>query len=90
MRNIDPTTLAVIRGALEQIADEMDTDRYTIDGETTQVLLGTRELGRKLFWPRMYLTRQLPKRFQRPNFLVQLSRIAGDATVVGIEQNGRY
>ena len=25
MRNIDPTTLAVIRGALEQIADEMDT-----------------------------------------------------------------
>ena len=25
MRNIDPTTLAVVRGALEQIADEMDT-----------------------------------------------------------------
>ena len=25
MRNIEPTTLAVIRGALEQIADEMDT-----------------------------------------------------------------
>jgi N-methylhydantoinase B len=25
MRQIDPTTLAVIRGALEQIADEMDT-----------------------------------------------------------------
>ena len=53
VRNIRILDPLVVQGTFDRLqgereyytfADEMDTDRYTIDGETTQVLLGTREL----------------------------------------------
>ena len=53
VRNIRTLDPLVVQGTFDRLqgerefytfADEMDTDRYTIDGETTQVLLGTREL----------------------------------------------
>jgi uncharacterized membrane protein (UPF0182 family) len=53
VRNIRTLDPLVVQGTFDRLqgerefyafTDEMDTDRYTIDGETTQVLLGTREL----------------------------------------------
>ena len=53
VRNIRILDPLVVQGTFDRLqgereyytfTDEMDTDRYTIDGETTQVLLGTREL----------------------------------------------
>lgn len=53
VRNIRTLDPLVVQGTFDRLqgerefysfAAEMDTDRYTIDGETTQVLLGTREL----------------------------------------------
>ena len=53
VRNIRILDPLVVQGTFDRLqgereyysfAAEMDTDRYTIDGETTQVLLGTREL----------------------------------------------
>jgi uncharacterized membrane protein (UPF0182 family) len=53
VRNIRILDPQIVQGTFDRLqgereyytfADEMDTDRYTIDGETTQVLLGTREL----------------------------------------------
>ena len=53
VRNIRTLDPLVVQGTFDRLqgerefytfADEMDTDRYTIGGETTQVLLGTREL----------------------------------------------
>ncbi|MCH2422634.1 MAG: UPF0182 family protein [Acidimicrobiales bacterium] len=53
VRNIRTLDPLVVQGTFDRLqgerefyafAPEMDTDRYTIDGETTQVLLGTREL----------------------------------------------
>ena len=53
VRNIRTLDPLVVQGTFDRLqgerefysfAAEMDTDRYVIDGETTQVLLGTREL----------------------------------------------
>ena len=53
VRNIRTLDPLVVQGTFDRLqgereyytfTDEMDTDRYTIGGETTQVLLGTREL----------------------------------------------
>ena len=53
VRNIRTLDPLVVQGTFDRLQGErefyaftaeMDTDRYTIDGETTQVLLGTREL----------------------------------------------
>ena len=53
VRNIRTLDPLVVQGTFDRLqgerefyafADEMDTDRYVIDGEVTQVLLGTREL----------------------------------------------
>ena len=53
VRNIRILDPQIVQGTFDRLqgereyytfAAEMDTDRYTIDGETTQVLLGTREL----------------------------------------------
>ena len=53
VRNIRILDPLVVQGTFDRLqgereyytfTGEMDTDRYTIDGETTQVLLGTREL----------------------------------------------
>ena len=53
VRNIRILDPLIVQGTFDRLqgerefytfTDEMDTDRYTIGGETTQVLLGTREL----------------------------------------------